>query len=92
MDFRFSAPIENDFNTFIGRVDYRFSDKQSVFLRFNIQDDTINAAPQFPGLPSTSADSAEEQRVRHRSRRGSPSLVNSFRYGLTTIDDATVGS
>ena len=29
----------------VGRVDYRVSDNQSVFGRFNIQDDTVNSAP-----------------------------------------------
>ena len=45
MDYRFSAPITNDFNTTIGRIDYRFTDNQSIFGRFNVQDDTINGAP-----------------------------------------------
>ena len=49
MDFRFAAPIKNEFNTFIGRYDWRLNDKQSLFVRANFQDDTINAAPQFPG-------------------------------------------
>ena len=54
MDYRFSAPIKNDFNTVIGRVDYRFTDNQSLFGRFNVQDDTINGAPQFEGqVPAT---------------------------------------
>ena len=44
-----SAPVENQFHTFIGRVDYRINDNQSLFGRLNVQDDTINAAPQFPG-------------------------------------------
>ncbi len=47
-------PIENNFHTPIGRIDYRFNDNQSLFGRFNIQDDTINAAPQFPGGDPTS--------------------------------------
>jgi carboxypeptidase family protein len=92
MDFRFAAPIQNNFNTTIGRVDYRLSDNKSLFARFNIQDDTINSAPSFPGEPSST------QTLRNNNGFAigydsalSPSLVNSFRYGLTAIDDATVG-
>jgi hypothetical protein len=92
MDFRFAAPITNDFHTFIGRVDYRFTDNQSVFVRFNLQHDTINGAPQFPGgdprsqnlLNNTAFAIGYDAAI-------SSSLVNSFRYGSTGIDSATTG-
>ena len=92
MDFRFAAPITNDFHTFIGRVDYRFNDNQSVFVRFNLQDDTINGAPQFPG-----GDPRSENLLNNAAfaigydAALSASLVNSFRYGSTGIDSATTG-
>ena len=48
--FRFAAPIENQFYTFITRVDYNLSESgnQKLFGRFGKQDDTINDPPQFP--------------------------------------------
>ena len=51
MDFRFAAPIENIFNTFISRVDYKASESgnHNFFGRFGLQDDAINDPPQFPG-------------------------------------------
>ena len=49
MDYRFAAPIENDFFNIISRVDYKAADNHSFFARFGKQDDTINTAPQFPG-------------------------------------------
>ena len=93
MDYRFSAPIENEFNTVIGRVDYRFTDNQSLFGRFNVQDDTINGAPQFEGQVPATQNLANNFGLRHRSRLRdlSSSLVNSFRYGMTAIDTSTVG-
>jgi hypothetical protein len=92
MDYRFSAPIQNDFNTFVGRVDYRLSDNHSLFGRFNLQDDTVNSAPQFDGQPSTS----QTLRKNNGFALGydaaiSATLVNSFRYGMTAIDNDTVG-
>ena len=56
MAFRFAAPIENDFNTLISRVDYRLTSNQTLFGRFNLQDDTINAVPQYPGQDPTIRD------------------------------------
>jgi hypothetical protein len=93
MDFRFAAPIENEFNTFIGRYDWRMDDKQSLFVRVNYQDDTINAAPQFPGQdPATQTVFSNFGFAVGHDMAISSSLVNSFRYGMTAIDTGTIGT
>jgi hypothetical protein len=93
MDFRFAAPIQNDFNTFIGRYDYRMTDKQSLFVRVNSQDDTINSTPQFPGQePATQTVFSNFGMAVGHDIALSSSLVNSFRYGLTAIDTGTIGT
>ena len=92
MDYRFSAPIKNDFNTLISRVDYRFTDNQSLFGRLNVQDDTINGAPQFEGqVPATQNLANNFGFAIGHDYAISSSLVNSFRYGMTAIDTSTVG-
>lgn len=92
MDFRFAAPIKNNFNTFIGRLDYKISTNQSLFLRGNLQDDTINSAPQFPGQdPSTQTLFTNNAIAVGYDTVLSKSLVNSFRYGMTQIDSTTQG-
>ncbi len=84
MDFRFAAPIENVFNTFITRVDYKLTESgnHSLFGRFGKKDDTINTPPQFPGQ--------DPRRQRLFNNYGvaigydavlSKTLTNSFRYG-----------
>jgi hypothetical protein len=92
MDFRFAAPIKNSFNTFVGRFDWKIGDGQSLFVRGNMQDDTINSAPQFPGQDPASqqlfTNSAFAVGYDHVLTR---SLVNSFRYGLTRIDSSSAG-
>jgi hypothetical protein len=92
MDFRFAAPIENDFNTFIGKVDYRISDNSSLFLRGNVQDDTTNAPPQFPGQDPRSQGVTQNMgfAIGYDAALSS-SIVNSFRYGMTKIDSGSVG-
>jgi hypothetical protein len=92
--YRFAAPIENFFHTFIGRVDYNMTESgnQKLFGRFGKQNDTINDPPQFAGQ--------EARRARQFGNYGlalgydsvlSSRLLNSFRYGLTRIDEANQG-
>ena len=87
MNHRFAAPIKNDFKTLISKVDYRISDGHSVFGRLNLQDDTISAAPQFPGQdPATQTDQTNSGYAFGYDAALSSTLVNSFRYGMTKID------
>ena len=92
MDYRFTAPIENNFNTVISRIDYRISDNQSFFGRLNWQDDTLNSAPQFPDADPASQTLFSNMgfAIGHDATL-STNLVNSFRYGMTMIDTSTVG-
>jgi hypothetical protein len=89
--YRFAAPVENTFNTTIGRVDYR-EGAHSFFARMNFQDDSVSTAPQFPGAPP--------RNTRDVTSRGlaagwdsvlTSSLVNTFRYGLTQIKEDILG-
>ena len=90
--YRFAAPVKNTFNTGIGRVDYRMTGNHSLFGRFNLQDDEIVGVPQF--------DNQAPNTTRVVSSRGgalgwdavlSPNMVNTFRYGVTTIKEDIVG-
>jgi hypothetical protein len=92
MDYRFAAPIENDFFNIVSRVDYKAADNHSFFARVGKQDDTINTAPQFESL--------KPLRQRLFNNWGgavgydavlSSTLTNSFRYGFTKIDENNAG-
>ncbi|HXG86862.1 MAG TPA: TonB-dependent receptor [Vicinamibacterales bacterium] len=92
MDYRFAAPIENEFLNLISRVDYKAADNHSFFGRFGKQDDTINNATQFPGT------APRRQRLFNNLGGAlgydavlSPTLTNSFRYGFTKIDENNAG-
>jgi hypothetical protein len=90
--YRFGAPINNNFRTYISRFDYKPAANQSLFARMNFQDDTTASDPQFPGQVANSTG-----RVKNRGLAAghdwvlSPSLVNSMRYGYTLIDSASLG-
>jgi hypothetical protein len=90
--FRFAAPLENTFRTYIAKVDARLSGNQSLFARFNFQDDAQAAAPQFPGQPYNTTTEAKNwgTAVGWDTTFGA-SLVNTFRYGFTRIDSTNVG-
>jgi hypothetical protein len=94
MDYRFAAPIQNDFKTYVFRTDLKVSQTgtQNLFVRINAQDDGINSAPQFLGSPPATVRAVKNKGVAvgHDSVL-SPRLVNSFRYGLTRLDSATIG-
>ena len=92
MDYRFAAPIENDFLNLVSRVDYKAADNHSFFARVGKQDDTINNATTF--------EDTDPRRQRLFNNWGgaigydavlSPTLTNSFRYGFTKIDENNAG-
>lgn len=90
--YRFLAPLENTFNTYIGRADYRMSSAQSLFTRFNVQRDQIVGVPQFPGQPGSTA--REVKNWGFASGHDwvlRPNMVNTLRVGYTKIDDVTLG-
>lgn len=94
MGYRFSAPIENEFNTYITRFDYLIDRPGShkLFFRSGKQDDTVNSVPQFEGqTPNTRRVNKNFGYAAGYDAVLSPTLINTFRYGLSKIDEATVG-
>ncbi len=68
--YRFAAPIQNTFNTGIGRMDYRMSGNHSLFGRFNLQDDEVVSAPQFDGQAPNTTRKVKSRGVRAGVGRG----------------------
>ena len=92
MGYRFAAPIENSFDTYIARMDFRATPNNTFFGRVNVQDDAIATAPQFPGQASNTTREVKSKggAVGWDSVFGS-NLVNTFRYGYTLIKEDTIG-
>ena len=88
-DFRFAAPIENDFRTYIARGDYRRTATTASSAASTSRTTRINSTPQYPGHAP--------DRAAHRSRTGAARRLGldlrrqrwstRFRYGFTKIDD-----
>lgn len=92
--YRFSAPIRGDQNTYIVKFDHRLDSdgKHQVFLRGNLQNDSSNALPQFPGLPANSVD------LNNSKGMGTGltsvlknNLISTFRYGFTRAGTESSG-
>jgi hypothetical protein len=90
--FRFAAPSENQFRTYISRLDYKASNTHSFFGRMNFQDDTYDNVPQFPGQAPNTSRAVKNRGVAigHDAVLG-PNMVNTLRYGYTLLDENTLG-
>jgi hypothetical protein len=92
--YRFNAPVASDQNTYIVRLDYKLDSagKHSLFGRGNLQNDSANGTPQFPGQPPTSVTLANNKGLAAGVTSVlRTSLVNTFRYGFTRVGNQTTG-
>ena len=93
--FRFNAPIHDDFNTAVSRIDFKVNESgtKTLFWRGNLQDDTDNGDPQFPGQPPSTVE-----RVTNKGMAVGyvdvlrTNLVNTFHWGFTRIEDTIRGT
>lgn len=82
--YTWAAPNPISLATYIARVDYALSDRNHIFARADLQDDSISAPPQFPGqVPSN---------VNRDNTKGlavgeiwaiNQNLVNNVRFGFS---------
>ena len=84
--YLFNAPTHSDQNTYIARADYRLDDagRHNLFLRGNLQNDSQNGTPQFPGQVPNSVTLANNKGLA-AGYTGvlTPNLVATTRYGFT---------
>jgi hypothetical protein len=94
MRYRFSAPIKNQFRTYVFRTDIKPTEtgNHNLFVRGNFQDDAINRAPQFEGQSPATVRLVKNNggAVGYDSVLGARTM-NSFRYGLTRVDATEQG-
>ena len=92
--YRFNSPVASDQNTYIAKLDYKLDSvgKHSLFWRGNLQNDSANGTPQFPGQPPNSVTLANNKGFA-AGWTGvlTPALVNTFRYGFTRVGNQTTG-
>ncbi len=84
--FRFKAPVKLDFNTYIVRLDYNItsSGRHLAFVRGNLQNDSEDSVPQFPGQPPRQVNLNNSKGLgAGYTAQLTNSLTNVFRFGYT---------
>lgn len=81
--FRFNSPTTDDENTHVLRLDYRITDKQSLYFRGNYQQDLEQRTQFLPDTPSRALWEHPYGFVVGHDWAISNNKVNNFRYGLT---------
>jgi hypothetical protein len=94
--YLFNGAGYNVQNTYISKFDYHANDRNSLFIRGNLQNDWAdNAAgnlPQFPGLPPNSVSLANSKGLAAGwTDVITTNLVSTLRYGFTRAGNQTTG-
>jgi hypothetical protein len=86
--FNSSTPVEQD--TATARLDYVLNSSHHLYVRANYQNDISTGTSRFPDSPQTQTWAHPRGLVISESWTVTPSIVNSFRYGITR-DAITTG-
>jgi hypothetical protein len=90
--YSFNAAAHSVQNTYISRIDYHANDKNSLFIRGNLQNDSASGTPEFPGQQSASESLANSKGLAAGwTDVLSPNLVNTLHYGFTRAGTQTTG-
>ena len=81
--FRFNAPTPTTYDTYTAKFDFNLTDRQTLFVRGNYQEDNIGQAPALPDTPAPSIWYHPKGFALGHSWTVSNNLVNRFSYGLT---------
>src|SRR5215510_1319235 len=81
--FRFNANTPTTYDTYTAKLDFNLTDRQTLWVRGNYQEDNIGQAPTFPDQPAPSIWYHPKGFGLGHSWTISNQLVNRFTYGLT---------
>ncbi|HKR60723.1 MAG TPA: carboxypeptidase-like regulatory domain-containing protein, partial [Pyrinomonadaceae bacterium] len=87
--FNASTPTKND--TYISKFDFVLTDRQTMFVRANYQNDIIGQAPQFPDTPPPNIWNHPKGLAIGHTWTVSNRIVNNFVYGLTRLSFSQLG-
>ena len=81
--YRFNAPTPTTFDTYLLKLDFNLTDRQTLFVRGNYQEDNIGQIPIFPDVPAPSIWYHPKGFAAGHSWTISNAMVNRLTYGLT---------
>lgn len=90
--FIFASPNPQTQNTTIGKIDYTPTQSQHIFVRGDLQKDTILGTEEFPGQgPSSVYEDNTKGIIAGDTWTISPNLVNDIRYGYIRQGNSSRG-
>jgi hypothetical protein len=92
--YLFNSPTRSDQNTYIAKFDYRIDNagNHTVFVRGNLQNDSRNGMPQFPGqVPNSVTLANNKGMAAGYTAILSPRVVATTHYGFTRAGGETTG-
>ena len=89
---RFAAPIDNLFNTYIGKLNFNAGSNHALFVRSTLQDDTVAQEPAFlGGDPIRTTKTGNRGVAAGHTWVVNSRLINNLRFGYTRIKLDNVG-
>ena len=90
--YSFSSPNPKNLDTYIAKLDYAITDKQHVFIRGQLQKDTIGDPEQFPGQGPESTETADNRGIiAGHTWSIKSNLINDIRYGFVRAGGSSSG-
>ena len=89
--YRFNASTPSNFDTYTAKFDFNLTNRQTLFVRGNYQEDNIGLLPTFPDEPSASIWYHPKGLGVGHSWTISNNLINRFTYGLTRAAFTRIG-
>jgi hypothetical protein len=89
--YRFNAPITEDRNSHVARLDFNLATNHQIFARANYIQDNLGNVQNFPDTPQPSTWSHPNGYTVGHTWTVSNSVVNNFRYGVTRDSFSTQG-
>ena len=83
--FRFNAPVSTKLDSHGAKFDFNLTDRQTLFVRGNYQDDLYGQAPRFPTTPSPNLWVHPKAFVVGHTWTLNNSVVNNARVALTRL-------
>src|SRR6266540_1910044 len=81
--FRFNSPTPTTYDTYTAKLDFNLTDRQTLFVRGNYQDDLTGQTPALPDTAPPSIWYHPKGLAIGHSWTASNKFVNRFTYGLT---------
>jgi hypothetical protein len=90
--YSFSSPAPQSLNTLIAKLDYTPNAKHRIFVRGNLQKDTVSFPVQFPGQPASYVYSDNTKGITAGHTWSiNPNMVNDIRYGYVRQGYGQIG-